>query len=420
VTDPAERARAWLHDTYGELVTLGDAEPVTTTERALLFGCRYAEAQEPMLAATICVPRDGTEPFPVSNADPLDEEFNLSGSAETRPWRLNARNCVVAADAAVDRRPASALPWRPADEAPGWWDRLLATHFPGAEVSTCETWAAAAKSIVDGGSGTRGVVWLRRRLDGRELTGHLLYADFSGAGAVFLDGQRGSLAKVDDTEVGELVLARFHRQPGEQLAQPWEAAADEFTAAVGKANDWLRYVYQGEAELVSPDPSDETERGWLFACTTRRFLDSGDWRDQMLDAAVVVPKAAGQAPFGLPNRDPWTYLRDWNAGKPDLPQPPEPADAAWFGPTTKQLGTVAGVRAHQHWPGALEEISALPERAPALVWVRRKDSRGRETVGHLLWAVNEGQAIQLIDPMHERGQPIVDPAPFELRVIRVN
>lgn len=425
MTELVERVQTWLQGTYGGLVTLDGAGPVVQTERATLFGCRYAAGQEPMLSATICAPADGAEPFPVANSDPLDVGFNLSSPSGARPWRwrINARNCVIATDAAVDHRPASALPWRPEDEAPGWWDRLLAGHFPDAETSECSTWEQAAQAIMEGGAGSRGVVWLQRRLDGRALTGHLLYADFSGEDMVFLDGQRGTLAALDDNEVDRLVLARFRRSPIETgLTLPWEAAAAGFAEAVEKATQWLSHTYQGEARLVSPDPADESERGWLFACTSRRFLESGDWRDQMLDAAVVVPKAAGAAPFGLPNRDPWTWLRDWNAGKPGLPEPPSPSDtAAWFGSTIERLGaTVTSVHAHRDWAGALGEITALPARARALIWVRRRDSRDRETVGQLMWAVNDRDGVQIIDPLSDNGEPLIEPAPLELRIVHVD
>ncbi|MGI8312185.1 hypothetical protein [Saccharopolyspora hattusasensis] len=73
-------------------------------------------------------------------------------------------------------RLASALRWDPAGETPGWWDRMLAAYFPGAEVVTCATWADAAGTVVDGGVGARAVVWLRRQFGGRELAGDLLYA----------------------------------------------------------------------------------------------------------------------------------------------------------------------------------------------------------------------------------------------------
>ncbi|WP_395474442.1 hypothetical protein [Saccharopolyspora spinosa] len=99
----AERARSWLQDTYGPRVVLRGEEAILSTERAAFFGCGYVESDEPMLAATICVPLDGAEPFPASNAGPLDESLNVLGSAPgSWRWRVNAGNCVVATDAAVD------------------------------------------------------------------------------------------------------------------------------------------------------------------------------------------------------------------------------------------------------------------------------------------------------------------------------
>lgn len=420
----AGRARTWLDATYGGLVTLDDEQPLAQSERAALFGCRYAKEKEPMLAATLCVPADGDDPFPVANAEPLDEDLNLSSpsSAGLWRWRVNARNCLVATDAALSHYPATALPWQAADEEPGWWDRIVSRHFPGAEVSACRNWAEVSQAIVDGGVGTKGAVWLQRQLDGRTLTGHLLYADLTEDGVVVIDGQRGSLARLTEDEVAGLVLARFHRDPVDETPEidvPWLGEATHFEQAVEKAGLWLKYTYDDEAELVSPDPEDETERGWLFACNTRRFAVSGDWQDQMLDAAVVVPKASGESPFGLPNRDPWGWLEDWDDSTPGLPEPPPAGQALWYGPTIAQLGAVISVNAHPHWGAAFEEITSFPSGTRALVWVRRKDFRGRESVGHLLWAIHEGTGIQIIDPMSEDGQPVMDPSPFELRVIRV-
>ncbi|MDI5971065.1 YrhB domain-containing protein [Streptomyces sp. SL13] len=47
--------------------------------------------------------------------------------------------------------------------------------------------------------------------------------------------------------------------------------------------------------------------GWLFACNTPEFLRSGDWREGMPDAALVVPEDH-RRPFGLPNADLWGWL----------------------------------------------------------------------------------------------------------------
>jgi hypothetical protein len=425
--DPANIATSWLDRTYGGLVVLDGTEPVDVSERAVLLGCRYADRRDagvPMLAATLCVPRDGSEPFPVANADPFDEELNLSRPPGSDPrlwrWRLNARNCLVATDAAVDHRPVSALPWQPADERPGWWDRLLTAYFPGAEVATCSRWEEAATAVADGGPGTRAAVWLRRRSDGRDVTGHLLYAVHHEGAAVFLDGQRGEPARVDDAEVGELVVARVHRPVAAGSVPRWEAAAPDFAAALDKATSWLEHTYGGDAALVEPAPADELERGWLFACSTKAFLAGGDWREQMLDAALVVPKAARLAPFGLPNHDPWNWLRDWDAGRPELPAPPAPGAAAWFGPTTAQLPPILSEHAHRDWAGVLGELIGSPVDTRALIWLRRKDSRGRESVGNLLWGIKETGGVKFVDPLADHGQPTMTAEPFELRVFRVN
>ncbi|ONI83107.1 hypothetical protein ALI144C_16505 [Actinosynnema sp. ALI-1.44] len=422
----SSRAADWLDRTYGGLVTLTDDQPLVDGDRTQLFGCGYAGgSDEPMLAATIAVPKNGGEPFPVSNADPLDEELNGAPSADFDPlawrWRVNARGCVVATDAAVDHRPSSALPWTPMDEAPGWWDRMLAAHFPDAEVSTCSTWADVTSILLEGGPGTRTVVWLRRQHAGKDLTGHLIYAFNDGDQAIFLDGQKGSFARLNDEEVGQLVVARFHREAGERhefLPLPWENPAPTLEAALDKATSWLEHTYKEPVVVVQPDAADETNRGWLFACTTQRFQESGDWRDQMLDAALVVPKEAGLIPFGLPNNDPWTYLTQWEVEQEGIGDPPAPGAAAWFEPTMRELGTPLGSTVHGSWGEVLTEVAAAPQGARALVWVRRNDFRGRESVGNLLIAINENSGVRLIDSMAEKGYPSFDEEPMALHVIR--
>ncbi|MEC3975211.1 YrhB domain-containing protein [Amycolatopsis sp. H20-H5] len=424
--DFSRRAADWLDRTYGGLVTLTDDRPLVEGDRTHLFGCGYADgADEPMLAATIAVPKDGGEPFPVSNADPLDEEFNGTPSADFDPrpwrWRVNARGCLIATDAAVDHRPASALPWTPLDEAPGWWDRMLAAHFPGAEVSTCSTWADVTSILLEGGPGTRTAVWLRRQRSGVNITGHLLYAFNDDDQAIFLDGQRGSLARLNDEEVEQFVVARFHRPAGvrhEFLPVPWENPAPNLEAALDKATSWLAHTYREPVVVVRPDEADETDRGWLFACTTQRFQETGDWHDQMLDAALVVPKQAGEVPFGLPNNDPWTYLTGWDKGLDEIGNPPAPGAAAWFEPTMRQLGTPLSSTVHQSWGETLTEISGTPMGSKALVWIRRKDVRGRESVGNLVIAVNEDSGVRLIDSMAGKGYPSFDQEPMALHVIR--
>jgi hypothetical protein len=429
MTDFVGRARSWLDTTYGGLVVLADPEPIKVTNRARLFGCRYAESDEPMLAATICVPSDGGTPFPASNSAPLDDDVNFArvpGVEEPWRWRANALSCVIAMKSVAAGRSASASAWQPVDEAPGWWDRLLAEHFPAAELAICLAWTEVAEVIVDGGAGTHGVVWLRRQVDGREVTGHLLYTtyDEESDGVVLFDPQRGTLVSPNGDEVEEIVLAHFHHDPvpAEELpVAPWQASAGDFVDAVAKATSWLDFAFDGNATLVAPGPEDERERGWLFACTTKRFLETGDWRDQMLDAAVVVPKAAGESPFGLPNRDPWVWLAAWDRGETDLPAPPEPGHASWFGVMVEEIpGLRTGDREPQrHWAGVLREINGMPTGAMALVWVRRRDDRQRETVGHLMWAVNRDDRVELFDPTADADAPPDSSEPFELRIFRV-
>lgn len=422
----AGRAQAWLDSTYGGLVVPGGTEPIRVTERGMLFDCRHAEAREPMLAATVCVPMDGRPPFPVSNAEPLNDDANLAwvpGVDEAWRWRVNARNCVVALDVSMGGAMASACAWRPADESPGWWDRLLSQNFPAAEVANCSTWAEVGDAIVDGGPGTHGVVWLRRHLDGRDLTGHLLYAryDEEFGTAIAVDPQLGALATVTDREAESLVLARFHRLDPltERLVLPWDAPANDFAAAMAKATAWLDHAYSGQVRLVEPNPDDEGRRGWLFACTTARFAETGDWREQMLDAALMVPKATGESPFGLPNRNPWTWLRDWDDGAADLPAPPAPGAAAWWGAFTGAVGTLHEANQHEDLAHALNEVAGFPPDSLALIWMRRKDYRNRETVGHLLWVRNFDDRLEIVDPTAVADEPPVDANLFELRVFRV-
>ncbi|MDT8912081.1 YrhB domain-containing protein [Amycolatopsis sp. PS_44_ISF1] len=414
IDEPGGPAARWLDRTYGGLVTVAD-QPFLEDERSWLVGCAYADAPGPLLAVSLVVPKDGGEPFPASNAAPVDETVNL---AEGWQWRINARGCLVATGAAIANHPASALPWRPSDEAPGWWDRLLTTHFPGAEVAGCQSWDEVAEAMLAGGPDSRGAVWLRRKSGGAELTGHLLYAYCAEAEACFVDGQRGAPADLDDDEVGELVLARFHRSGADraQAGMPTLAPAPDFAAAVEKAQRWLDLAYAGEVAMVDPDPADELDRGWLFACAAQRFLRTGDWRDQLLDAALVVPKTAGDEPFGLPNDDPWTWLRAWDAGEPGLPEPPEPATASWLEPATRELGALRGAGSYEDWGGALADLDGLSDGERALVWLRRRDRRGRETVGNLLMAVKEGEALRLIDS--RAPEPVLDQNPLALHVLR--
>ncbi|MGW1681920.1 YrhB domain-containing protein [Saccharopolyspora sp. NPDC002376] len=425
--DPIRTAATWLELVYGGRVDVVGTAPIAEGQQSWLVGCANREANaQPMLACTIAVPKDGTAPFPVSNSVPIDEALNLTPprgpvfpGQEPWRWRVNARNCVVAIDAVLQGAQASALPWAPADEQPNWWTRLLAEHFPDATTTTHRTWATALEAITTAGPGACAVVWLRRRFRDAEVTGHLLYAKYVDGAVLVLDPQRGMPAELRDAEVHQLTVAVFHRKSArpEPIPVPWQRPATDLDSAVAKATAWLDATYSGEVTLVAPAAEDELRRGWLFACTTETFKRTGDWRDQLLDSALVVPKSAEEDPFGLPNGNPWAFLERWDANEQNLPAPPNPGAAAWYEPTMRELGQVLGTSHHVDWPGVVSEIATLPPHAAALVWVRRKDRRGRETVGMLLPAANEGGRVRIADPQNPTAVPKLENSPFGLLLI---
>lgn len=217
MTQARDTADQWLDRVYAGTVK-SSKHPLLETPRVAVFGCRFRESRDPMLAAAIAVPTTGGAPYPLPNDRPFDDLGVDEDAAGWSPpaeadWtrRVNARNGVIALGATVDRAPASALPWRPTDEQPGWWDRLRAGHFPEAEVATCATWSEVVEAVRAGGPDTRGVVWVRRALVGVEVTGHLLYAHNDNGEVAVLDAVRGAPADLEAETVGSLLLARFHR-----------------------------------------------------------------------------------------------------------------------------------------------------------------------------------------------------------------
>jgi hypothetical protein len=425
--DPIHSAAAWLDQVYGGHIGVIDSVPIAEGRHSWLVRCGHLDAAaQPMLAGTVAVPKNGRTPFPVANAAPIDEALNLAPppqpvfpGQEPWRWRVNARNCVVAIDAVLRRAQASALPWHPDDERPDWWTRLLSEHFPDATTTTHRTWASAVEVVAAAGPGTCAVIWLRRQYRGAEVTGHLLYATYFNDAVMVLDPQRGMPAEIKDQEVLELAVAAFRREPvtSDPITVPWQFPATDLDSAVAKATAWLDATYGGEVTLVAPATEDEFHRGWLFACTTETFKKTGDWRDQLLDSALVVPKAADEDPFGLPNADPWQFLQRWDAHAQGLPTPPDSGPAAWFKPTMRQLGPVLGTSNQPDWAEVINEVSTLPEDAGAVVWLRRRDWRGRETVGHLLVAVNEGGRVRIADPQNPTAQPQLESSPFGLLVV---
>ncbi|PSL54621.1 papain fold toxin 1 (glutamine deamidase) of polymorphic toxin system [Saccharothrix carnea] len=396
MTQARDTADQWLDRVYGGTVK-SSRHPLLETSRVAVFGCRFRESRDPMLAAAIAVPTTGEAPYPLPNDRPFDDLGLNDDAADWRApveadWtrRVNARNCVIALDAAVDHAPASALPWRPSDEQPGWWDRLRAGHFPQAEVAACATWPEVVEAVRAGGPDTRGVVWVRRELAGVEVTGHLLYAHNNDGEVAVLDAMRGTLAHLETAALGSLLLARFHR-PRPDVSEL------DYAAAVRAAERHLAGAYGDEVVLVDPSPEDELSSGWLFACTTRAFQSSGDLRDQMLDAALVVPKNPGRTPFALPNADPWGWLSRWDAGEADLPAPPAPGPAAWLAPTLARLGDVTEATSHTRWSDVLADFTTRPVGTAAVIWIRRHDRRGRESVGHLVNARRVEGGLELAD-----------------------
>ncbi|WP_233359789.1 YrhB domain-containing protein [Streptomyces sp. GMY02] len=182
---------------------------------------------------------------------------------------------------------------------------------------------------------------------------------------------------------------------------------------------WLQTTYRGLVEPAMAQPVHETATSWLMACRT--VPQPGYPHTPMLASSLVVPKDH-TAPFGLPNSDPWNWFARWDGGEmpgtADLPSPPPPGHAAWFGPTLAELGQVLSVSDHPDWAAAMEAISELPVGTRALLWVRRTDGRGREAVGLLVNALRLETGTVVVDG--SSGSPVsFDPTGVHLlHVIR--
>ncbi|QHC30895.1 hypothetical protein [Streptomyces sp. HF10] len=88
--DPWVRGAAWLRDVYGGLVEPAvppNREPVYETGAAWPPACRAVPQpgfpEEPMLAASVVVPKDGGTPFHLSPGDPL-ADLEAPGTAARR------------------------------------------------------------------------------------------------------------------------------------------------------------------------------------------------------------------------------------------------------------------------------------------------------------------------------------------------
>lgn len=423
----SQQASEWLRSVYGGLVELSSPDPVAETPQGWLCACQPVVAPEqpaaPMLNAAVVVPKNGTPPFHPATTDPWGDVAHVPEDPARRDFpvqssRINARGCVVAADASLSGFRASAAPWHPAHEAPGWWDRLLQRHFPTAQVTTHSSWDEVVGALRDGGPNTRGVVWLRREAQGVEITGHLLYGHNNDGQVVLLDPQSGDLASLETERVRELVLARI--PAGDAVAPPVsQQLADTLPDAVRKAEAWLNEVHGSDVSLVEPHEDDEMSRCWLFACNTAEFLETGDWTKGMLDAALIVPKGA-QQPFGLPNSDPWSWLERWESdpGNRDLAPPPAPGPAAWLDPTIGRLGSLLSSSQHTSWEPVISELATLPEGARALVWVRRVDRRDRESVGLLVNAAHTADGVFFQDGARDEPADLETDGVLALHLLR--
>jgi hypothetical protein len=411
MSDPRGRAEQWLEQTYRGRVVLRSPEPIQETAETWLFACAAADAagpgEEVMLNASLAVPKNASTPFHPATDDPSADVAAFDADPSPRDpldqaRRINARGCVLAMHAALAGAKAAAPPWRPEDESPGWWERLVREFSPEAEVFSCEDWNELVAEVESYGPDARGLVWIRRELHGVESSGHLLYAHHNNGQVALVDPTAGRLGRAEGEGIRTLTLAVTPspgRAPAPAPAGPqWRAPAESFDAAVAKAEAWLRETYGGEVVLLAPYPEDEGPRGWLFACNTKSFAEAGHWKDGMLDAALVVPKNTAR-PFALPNSSPWPWLRQWQEGGTPATAPPKPGPAAWLTPTMSRLGGIRSSSDHADWQSLTAELVGFPEGSRALVWLRRNDPQGRESVGLLLNAMRTAHGIVLLDSM---------------------
>lgn len=409
MSDPLRRAEQWLEQTYRGRAALLGPDPVLETAETWLFACTAADAAgsgaEAMLNASLAVPKNASTPFHPATDDPAADLAAFDADPGRRDplaqaRRTNARGCVLAMHAALGGAKATALPWRPAHESPGWWERLVGQFAPDAALAPFEDWGALFAEVESYGPDARGLVWIRREVRGVESSGHLLYAHHHDGQVALVDPMVGRLGRAEEEGVRSVALA-VAPSPGRAPAPAgprWRGPAESFDAARAKAEAWLREVYGDQVLLLDPRPADEGPRGWLFACNTRSHTRTGHWQDGMLDAAVVVPRNTDE-PFGLPNSAPWSWLRQWQEGATPAASPPAPGPAAWFAPTMSRLGGVVSISDHADWQSLTAELAGFPEGSRALVWLRRSDPQGRESVGLLLNGMCTADGIMLLDSM---------------------
>ncbi|MDU0295152.1 toxin glutamine deamidase domain-containing protein, partial [Saccharothrix longispora] len=62
-----------------------------------------------------------------------------------------------------------------------------------------------------------------------------------------------------------------------------------------------------------------------------------------------------------------------------------------------RLGEVTDTTTHTRWDDLLADFTTRPVGTAAVIWVRRHDRRGRESVGHLVNARRTEGGLQLAD-----------------------
>ncbi|SDC76054.1 toxin glutamine deamidase domain-containing protein [Streptomyces prasinopilosus] len=214
---PVRLATDWLRQTYKGLVELAGSDVVHETPTAWLLGCRSVAQpgfpRTPMLAASVVVPRYSGLPYHPAPSAPLADlepapSWKLADRLVSQPHRLNVRGRVVALHHRIDGTATTPLPWAPGHEAPGWWSRLARRYFPEFEPTAVDGWDDINRAVGTTGPDSRGLVWIRRELGGREITGHLVYVHNDEGQVVFLDPMTAAPAEPETTGVRALHLLR--------------------------------------------------------------------------------------------------------------------------------------------------------------------------------------------------------------------
>jgi NADPH-dependent ferric siderophore reductase len=86
--------------------------------------------------------------------------------------------------------------------------------------------------------------------------------------------------------------------------------------------------------------------------------------------------------------------------------------------TMSRLGSVVSVTDHTAWPTVLAELATSPEGARAVVWVRRSDPQGRESVGLLVVAAHTPTGLVLIDAARDAPAELDNNGVRSLHLIR--